>query len=1002
MAAEIELGTVLLGRYRVGRRLGAGGMGEVYLARDQRLDRPVALKVLHTRAADLGRLEREARTTSALNHPHILTVYDVAEQEGLRFISTEFIDGETLRARLARGPLGVEEAVRIATAVADALSAAHAAGIVHRDIKPENVMVRADGWVKLLDFGIAEAARPPDATVTAGGRDLVGTFGYFAPEQVKGESTSPATDVYALGVVLYEMLTGRRPFDDRAVGPYLIAVLNEDPPPPGEVHPEVPAPLSSLVSRMLARDLARRPPAMAAVMAELRALADAARAPATPMAVSRAPTAARHNLPQPLTGIVGRDEEIRAVAAMLESGETRLTTITGPGGAGKTRLAIEVGRRLVTSFHHGVVFVPLAGVRDASVVTAAVRDAASPAEGDGRRLLVLDNFEHVLDAAIVVADVLAAHASLSVLVTSRTPLRIAGEREVSVTSLGLPPMRAVSADEAGRAPAVALFVDRARAAVPGFAVTAENAAAVVEICRRLDGLPLALELAAARVRLLPPRALLARLEKRLPLLTGGARDQPERHKTLRDAIGWSDHLLAPADRRAFAALAVFVGGFTLEAAEAVGGDPAGMLESMEALASSSLLRRVELPDGTARFQMLETVREYAAERLVALGEADAARERHARFHVDLAARAAAGFGTAEARWLDVLDLEHDNLRAAFDWAIAAGDAAIALSLVESLWRFWEARGYVREGLERTTAALGVPAGPALRRAHMRGLYVAGVLAEATGDYGLARDRFRETLEAARLMGDTWSVASALNNLAIIALREGALDTARSLYEESLARWRQIGNRSAVGLSLTNLGNVLRRLCEPERARRLYEESLALFESLEDRRGVALASTGLGDVSRDIGDTGGARAAYTRALKLHRAMDAQRDAAGCLLDLAGLLRDDGQADQARRAFEDALATFAELGDARGIARALEQAARTACAAGNRRRAMRLAGASGALRTAMGMPLAPDEERQLQQDLHGGDAARASAETAAWLEEGAAMDVEHAIEYALAES
>jgi serine/threonine protein kinase len=227
MAADIEPGTVL-GRYRVRDRLGAGAMGDVYLAHDGRLNRPVALKVLGARAgADLARIEREARTASALNHPNILTVYDVDAHQGIPFISTEFIDGKTLRADLARGPLAVEESARIALAVADALSAAHAAGVVHRDVKPENVMVRADGWVKVLDFGIAEAVRPADATLTADHQDLLGTLGYLAPGLVRGGSASPATDVYALGVVLYEMLSGRRPFDDRAVGPYLVAVLNE-------------------------------------------------------------------------------------------------------------------------------------------------------------------------------------------------------------------------------------------------------------------------------------------------------------------------------------------------------------------------------------------------------------------------------------------------------------------------------------------------------------------------------------------------------------------------------------------------------------------------------------------------------------------------------------------------------------------------------------------------------------------------------------------------------
>jgi predicted ATPase len=999
MAVDIEPGT-MLGRYRVRERLGAGAMGDVYLAHDERLSRPVALKVLGARAgADLARVEREARSASALNHPHILTVYDVDAHQGIPFISTEFIDGKTLRASLAHGPLAVEESARIALAVADALSAAHAAGVVHRDVKPENVMVRADGWVKVLDFGIAEAVRPADATLTADHQDLLGTFGYLAPELVRGGSASPATDVYALGVVLYEMLSGRRPFDDRAVGPYLVAVLNEDPAPPGALRPGVPVGLSGLALRMLARDPARRPPSMSAVVAELRELAHATplSAPA-PAATHAAPRAVRHNLPAPLSAMVGREAEMEHLATMIERREARLATITGPGGVGKTRLAIEVARRLVTCFEGGVFFVPLAGVRDAGVVAAAVEDAMAGEAFDGdRRLLVLDNFEHVLDAAVVVARLLAAQASLSVVVTSRTPLRITGEREVPVASLVLPPARALSPDEVEQAPAIALFVDRARAALPQFAVTSENAGAIVEICRRLDGLPLAIELAAARVRLLPPRALLGRLARRLPLLTGGARDLPDRHRTLRDAISWSDHLLEPSDREIFGMLSVFAGGFTLEAAEAIADDPVATLEAMDTLASSSLLRRIELPDGSARFQMLETIREYAAERLTDSGEAALARERHAQYYLDLAMAAGPNVSAADGPWRDILELEHDNLRAASDWAVATRNTAAAISLVAALWRFWEARGYVREGLERATAALDLPtvAGPG--RARMHALYAAGVLAEAAGEYAVAGARFRESLGAARDIGDTWSIASALNNLAVIALREGALADAKSLYEESLLRWRQTDNSVAVALSLVNLGNVLRRLNQPSEARRLYEESLAVFEALDDRRGAALASSGLGDTSRETGDVAGAGAWHLRALKLYRAAGSSRDTAGCLLDLARVLRESGEEYQARQALEEALATFADLGDTRGIARSIEEAARAAIAGGDHVRAMRLAGAAGALRTATGVPLAPDERERLVQDLHADPAATAGA--AAWLQEGAAMDIERAIDYAL---
>jgi predicted ATPase/Tfp pilus assembly protein PilF len=600
----------------------------------------------------------------------------------------------------------------------------------------------------------------------------------------------------------------------------------------------------------------------------------------------------------------------------------------------------------------------------------------------------------------MMTDLVAACPRLRLLVTSRAVLRVRSEREVAIPPLRLPDLgRPLSISELQRVDAVALFVDRACAVRPDFALTRDNAAPVAEICARLDGLPLALELAAARIRLLTPADMLARLARRLPLLTAGPRDLPVRQQTLRNAIGWSYQLLKPDEQRLFARLAVFSGGFPLDAAEAIcGGDDLVLLDAIDALAGSSLLRRQEAFDGSSRFALLETIAEFATERLAERGEAAVLRTRHSAFYLSLAEATVERGATDDASaGFDRLEAEHDNLRASIDWVVDAGDAQSALRFGVALWRFWERRGFVREGADRLDRLLSMPADASLEVLRSSVAYAAGVLADAAGRYEAARAHFEENLAAARALGDDSGVANSLNNLGIVSLRRGDYDAARRFYTESLSFWRRVGHRYAVALSLNNLGNVASLQKEHETARTFYEESLAVFCELGDERGVAQTLSHLADVHRDQGEYQQAHELYGDALAIFRRISDQSGVASCLTDCGHVERDAGDVDAARAMYQEAAVIFGELGDARGIARVLEGFVGLALAEGRCERACTLAGAAGALRQSVGAPMPPGERLRFEARLASVD--QSAEDRQRWLLEGQKVPVERAIALAL---
>ncbi|MGH2617673.1 MAG: ATP-binding protein, partial [Thermomicrobiales bacterium] len=570
-----------------------------------------------------------------------------------------------------------------------------------------------------------------------------------------------------------------------------------------------------------------------------------------------------HNLPSQPTELIGRESELEQIQALLAAPGARLVTLTGPGGTGKTRLAVQAAANLLDAFPDGVWWVPLATVTEPALVLEAIATTLGVREQAGQplmatlvdhvrarqMLLVLDNLEQVLAVGPLLAEVLAAAPGVVILATSREPLRLRGERESPVAPLSLPPVAArVSLDGALASPAVQLFLARAQAIKSDFTLTEENAAAIVAICQRLDGLPLAIELAAARVRLLAPAALLARLEKRLPLLTGGARDLPERQQTLRAAIAWSYDLLSHPERALFARLAVFSGGCTFAAALAVadaGSDLAiDLLDGLDSLVQKSLLRQSDELRDEPRFTMLETIREFGLEQLAAEPAVETAvRSAHAAFYRETVDAAIDSEDQVSA--YGALELESGNIRAALDWYERHEESTTALEFATNLRWFWWVRGHLREGLARLETALrtSATAPPQLRAKALSGL---GLILESGGEYTRAKNAYTEALHLYREAGDEPGIAEALDNLGAIAEIEGDLGASESLAEEALALRRALGNKREIAGSLINLGNLAYLKSDIDCAIDYYEEARLLGVETGDQLVVAMALGNTGD------------------------------------------------------------------------------------------------------------------------------------------------------------
>ncbi len=689
-----------LGNYRLVQRLGKGAFADVYLGEHLYLNTPVAVKVLHSRLDShmLADFLTEARHISQLIHPHLIRVFDFGLESDIPFLVMDFAPHGNLRQKHHAGiPLPMPTIVSYVVALASALQYTHDQHLIHRDLKPENILLGSKHEVLLSDFGLALYTSDKEVFQV---KERFGNLSYMAPELIQGQPV-PASDQYALAVMVYEWLCGYRPFEG------LTAYLSNQhlytvPPSLCDEHPEIPRAVEQVVMKGLSKEPEQR---FVDVLSFARALEVAGQADSSPLLLASLPTKRQLEapisirgadtcshivpVPVPITPLVGREWELQALRDLLQS-EARLVTLTGTGGIGKTRLALSLGNEVREAFAQGVFFVSFSTISDSELVIPTIiqalglleKEDQNPCEclktflHDKQLLLMLDGFEHALPRSLLLTDLLSSCPQLKILVTSRALLHIGGEYEFPVQPLEIPDMRQeIEPERLLYVSSVALFVQRAQAMLPGFQLTDRNASDIAAICARLEGVPLAIELAVEQSKLMPPKLLLSRLEHPLEVLAGRRRDIPERQQTLLKALKWNDDLLSPEEQTLFRRFAVFIGGCSMQALEgvslALGGLTISVADGVQTLIDTSLLQYIVSSESELRLTCLGMIRQYAQVRLAESGELDKVRDAHADYYLSLAIEAESDMcGADRLAWQERLELETGNLRAAMQRLIA--------------------------------------------------------------------------------------------------------------------------------------------------------------------------------------------------------------------------------------------------------------------------------------------------------------------------------------------
>ena len=813
-----------LGNYRLKQVLGRGAFADVYLGEHLYLNTPVAVKVLHsgldsTRLADFL---TEARHVSHLVHPHIIRVFDYGLESDVPFLVMDYAPNGNLREIHPSGmTVPLLTTLSYILALASALQYAHDQHIVHRDLKPENVLLGPRHEVLLSDFGLALLTSDQESLQV---KERFGNLSYMAPELIRGQPV-PASDQYSLAVMVYEWLCGHLPFEGLSVR-ISNQHLYSDPSSLCEEHPDIPRAVEQVVLKGLSKEPSQR---FVDVLSFARALEEASHAVSSPQLLTALPAGTHseaysstestdtryQNVPVPLTPLIGREQEREAVRELLLRPEVRVVTLTGIGGIGKTHLALSVGNEVQEAIAHGVCFVSLTTISDSELVISAIiqaiglpeREDRNPAEHlktflrDKHILLILDSFEQVLLKAPLLADLLSSCPDLKILVTSRALLHIGGEYEFTLQALEVPDMQHVpDLESLSQVASVSLFVQRTKNMLPEFQLTCENARDIAEICTRLEGVPLAIELAAAMGKLFPPKILLSRLEHPLEALTGRRKDAPAHQQTLLKSLRWNDALLSSDEQTLFQRCAVFVGGCSLQAVEALsktlGSLGTSVLDGVLSLVDNNLLRYSASSEGETRLSYLEMIREYALKRLTECGELEQTRDAHADYYLAYAEEAESVLaGDEQSAWQASLEREVGNLRAALEWLLERKKGEEALRLASALQRFWSLPEYLDEGRRFLKQALELSEESQMAvssTVRAKALYAAGWLAFKQEDPGYATPLLEESLRLFRSLGDKRGEASALTCLSTFFHDRGEGCKATALLKEGVKLYREIG------------------------------------------------------------------------------------------------------------------------------------------------------------------------------------------------------------------
>ncbi len=926
------LGTVLNNRYRLDRELGQGGMGTVYEGFDQLLDRVVAVKVLTSKSLGTegkNRLLAEARAVAKLNHPNIVSVFDAGEDQSLPYVVMEYLQGLSLHEK---PPAGLDEIKQVAQQICDALGEAHIHGIVHRDLKPENVIMTEGGLAKLTDFGLARSLSSRMSRETS----LTGTVFYISPEQALGKPLDGRTDLYALGVMLYEFSTGQLPF---SVGDPLAVIaqhIHEAPRRPGEINADLPPVFEEIILKLLAKDPQDRFASAADLKAALQNFSS--------VTFGFSSTLQNHNLPINLTRFIGRAKEIEEVKRLLAG--HRLVTLTGVGGTGKTRLSLQAAREILDDYPNGVWLVELSTISEKDQVVRAVAAALDVRESTGHPLMssiveflkprelliILDNCEHLIaSCADFVETLLTSCPDVRILVTSREALGVQGEVAFHVPSMKLPDLDGLADMNAvWDVESMQLFMDRAVSVKPDFLPAGQDTEAVARICNRLDGIPLAIELAAARVRALPVEEIADRLSDRFRLLTGGSRSAMPRQQTLQALIDWSFDLLTEQEKTLMRRMSVFSGGSTLEAVEQVcsgnGLAEANILDLVTRLVDKSLVT-YENMNGSARYGMLETIRQYAREKLIHVGETESLRCKHLDYFTAFTVNVAPElWRTKQVYWMDRLEQEHDNLRAALEWSLSREQGHELLiqgmRMASAVSLFWLVRGHWSEGWVWMNRLLESPGANAIHDpARTRLLYAAGFIVRSLGDLPRTKKLFDLAAAEARAQDDQSGLAYSLIGMGEVAINDHALEEAGKLIDQSMDIFKRLDDPVGLLLAYADKGTIASDSQGYEKAREYFNENLEICREIGHQLGVAGTLLALGQIETYFGDRDKGRRLIEESLSIYRVSKDKSGIAGALraIGLSELYAEE--MENSREHYEQALRIDRELRSGPGIGTAL---------------------------------------------------------------------------------